>query len=379
MSASQKLSLPGLVVRLIAFAALSGLLSTVVVASLLNLDLSSSHSYHAMFTDASDLQSGDPVRIAGVQVGRVQAVQLRGANASEVTFKVDASQPVTQATHVDIEFENLFGEHSLSLAQQGIAPPLRPGTTIPESRTKPALDLSDLFNGFEPLFQALTPDDINQLTANIIGTFQGQSGSLAALVSQAGTLTNNLADHQQVIDSVVDNLTNLLQVVADHNGEVGQLIDNFDTLAADVAGERGQLSTALGNANGLVTSLANEMGNLQSPFEAVVRSLTSVTGAVDANQAQINGAINELPSTLSTVAKTVQNGAFINSYYCTLAITIPIPVPLLLNPLQTVVNKIFQTLSPAGVLPNPFPYLSGIEAPSGVEGNANAHTPNCQP
>lgn len=379
MSAGKQLSVPGLAIRLVAFAALSGLLSTIVVASLLNLDLASSHSYHALFTDASDLQSGDPVRIAGVQVGRVQSVQLHGPTESEVTFKVDADQPVTQATQVDIEFENLFGEHSLSLTQQGSGPPLRPGATIPISRTKPALDLSDLFNGFEPLFQALTPDQINQLTANIIGTFQGQSGSLAALVSQAGILTNNLADHQQLIDSVVDNMTQLLKVVSDHNNEVGQLIDNFDTLAADLAGERGQLSSALSNGNAMLSSLSQMMGNLQPPFEAVVQSLTSVSGAVDANQAQIDAAVNALPSSLSTVAKTVQNGAFINTYYCSLAITIPIPVPVLPDPLQTLGNQILALGQGPGVLPNPFPYLNGVQAPSGVEGNPNAHTPNCQP
>jgi phospholipid/cholesterol/gamma-HCH transport system substrate-binding protein len=373
VSTGKPTSMTGLIVRLVAFVAVSGLLSTVVVASLLNLDLVSSHSYHALFTDASDLQSGDPVRIAGVQVGRVQAVQLRPGNRAEVTFKVNADQPVTQATQVDVEFENLFGEHNLSLSQQGSGAPLRPGSTIPITRTKPALDLSDLFNGFEPLFQALTPNDVNQLTANIIGTFQGQSGSLAALVSQAGALTNNLADHQQVIDSVVDNLTQLLQVVADHDGEVGQLIDNFDSLAQAVSGERAQLSSALGNANNLLTSLATEMGNLQSPFEAVVQSLTSVAGAVDANQAQINAAVNVLPSTLTQAAKTVQNGAFINTYYCSLGITIPTPVPLLVDPGQTIADTV---LNATGLN---LPYLGGVRAPSGVEGDPNAHTPNCQP
>ena len=40
--------------------------------------------------------------------------------------------------------------------------------TIPMDRTEPALDLSVLFNGFKPLFQALSPADINRLSAEVI-------------------------------------------------------------------------------------------------------------------------------------------------------------------------------------------------------------------
>jgi phospholipid/cholesterol/gamma-HCH transport system substrate-binding protein len=367
-------SLTWLVVRLLAFVALSGLLSTIVVASLLNLDVTSSHPYHALFTDASDLQPGDPVRIAGVKVGRVDSVSLQNLHEAKVTFQVDDSQPVTTTTGAAIEFENLFGQHSLSLTGTGTGPLLAAGATIPLARTKPALDLTDLFNGFQPLFQALTPDDVNQLTANIIGTFQGQSGSLSALIDQAGTLTNNLADHQQVIDSVVDNLTSLLGVIADHDDEVGQLIDNFDTLSGQLAGERQLLGSALGNADGLVSSLASETGSLQPPLENAVQSLTSVTGALAADQQQVSSAITVLPSVLTQAGKVVQNGSFVSVYYCSLAISIPTPVPLLPDPLQSVFNSLFATLGAGQV-----PYLGGVVSPSGQEGNPNAHTPNCAP
>ncbi|MCU4184185.1 MCE family protein [Acidiferrimicrobium sp. IK] len=374
MTTARSLPLPGLLTRLTLFGVVSLVLSAVVVASLLNLDVSNKHTFHALFADASDLQAGDPVRIAGVKVGRVQSVTLHGVTQSEVTFAVDANQTLTGTTQADIEFENLFGQHNLTLVPGPAAAPLRAGSVIPETRTKPALDLSDLFNGFQPLFQALTPDDVNQLTANIIGTFQGQSGSLAALVNEAGTLTNNLADHQKVINAVADNLTSLLKVVADHNGQLGQLVANFDTLSGQLSGERGLLSSALTNANGAVSALSGLTGSLQAPLENAVSSLNSVSSSVIANQQQITAAINELPNVLTHAAKVVQNGAFINAYYCNLAITIPTPVPLLPDPVQSALNSVFALV---GI--KDFPYLSGIVSPSGVEGDPSAHTATCAP
>lgn len=372
MSRGRGASISGVVVKLSLFAALSILLSAVVVASLLDLDLAASHSYHAIFTDASDLQSGDPVRIAGVQVGRVQSVKVYGTDDAEVTFKVDASQHLTTTSRAEIEYENLFGQHNLTVVSGGPGPPLAPGAMIPLSRTTPALDLSDLFNGFQPLFEALTPNDINQLTANIIGTFQGQSGSLAALVNQAGKLTNNLAGRQTVIDQVVDNLTSLLHLVGDHDNELGTLIDNFDTLTGQLSGERGQLSTAIGNASNLVTSLAHFTASLQPPLQSAITSLGSVTGSLAANQGAFSDAITTLSPTFTHAAKVVQNGAFINVYYCALAITIKTPVPLL--PDQPGIDAVLNLLGLGNV-----PYLSGVVSPSGQLGDPSAHTPTCEP
>ena len=37
-----------------------------------------------------------------------------------------------------------------------------------------------LFNGFKPLFQALSPEDINKLSYEIIQVFQGEGGTSRA-------------------------------------------------------------------------------------------------------------------------------------------------------------------------------------------------------
>ena len=55
---------------------------------------------------------------------------------------------------------------------------LRPGATIPVNQTRPPLNLTVVFNGFKPLFQALSPNDINQLSFEIIQVLQGEGGTV---------------------------------------------------------------------------------------------------------------------------------------------------------------------------------------------------------
>ena len=64
--------------KLAVFVAAAVLATIIVTASLLNLSSQPQTGYSALFTNASGLQPGDFVDIAGVQVGTVTGVQLQG-------------------------------------------------------------------------------------------------------------------------------------------------------------------------------------------------------------------------------------------------------------------------------------------------------------
>ena len=46
-----------------------------------------------------------------------------------------------------------------------------------------------LFNGFKPLFQALSPADLNKLSYEIIQVFQGEGGTLEGLLAHTASVT----------------------------------------------------------------------------------------------------------------------------------------------------------------------------------------------
>ena len=54
---------------------------------------------------------------------------------------------------------------------------------IPKEQTQPALDLTALFNGFRPLLRAIKPQEVNQLTYEIIQVLQGEGGTINGLLA----------------------------------------------------------------------------------------------------------------------------------------------------------------------------------------------------
>ena len=169
--------------KLLIFIVVTTLATGVLVITIGNLTFAGTKDYKAEFVDATGVVKGDDIRIAGVKVGTVKDVEIVDRTRALVTFTVQDDTALTEATHAAIRYRNLVGQRYLSLTQEvGDAGPLPEGGTIPVEQTSPALDLTVLFNGFKPLFQALSPDDINKLSYEIVQVFQGEGGTLESLL-----------------------------------------------------------------------------------------------------------------------------------------------------------------------------------------------------
>ncbi|HLI53970.1 MAG TPA: MlaD family protein, partial [Acidimicrobiales bacterium] len=158
------------VIKLAVFVVVAVLITVSVVATLLDLKLAQpQNSYRAVFANATGLEAGDVVRVAGVEVGKVNSVDLDPANQAVVGFSVAASQHLTTHSVASIQFQNLLGQRYLQISpgSPGGAP-LRNGATLPLANTRPGLDLTTVFTGFQPLLAALAPAQVNELTGSII-------------------------------------------------------------------------------------------------------------------------------------------------------------------------------------------------------------------
>ncbi len=115
-----------------------------------------------------------------------------------VTFDVDSDSALNQGTNATIRYRNLVGQRYIALtpghrARQRASP----AATHPARAHAPALDLTVLFNGFKPLFAALSPDDVNKLSYEIIQVFQGEGGTVESLLQSTASVTNALRRPRQ--------------------------------------------------------------------------------------------------------------------------------------------------------------------------------------
>ncbi len=95
----------------------------------------------ARFASVGDLKAGASVKMAGVKVGVVEAIELRDY-AAEAQLAVDRSIPLPTDTIASIRTEGLLGESYVLLRPGGSESNLAEGDRI--GQTEPAVDLIDL-------------------------------------------------------------------------------------------------------------------------------------------------------------------------------------------------------------------------------------------
>ena len=172
--------------KLISFAVVTLLATGLLAATIANIGGVGGTQYKARFTDVTGLNVGDDVRVAGVKVGQVSAIDLVDRRLAEVSISVSTPQPLPATSTALVRYRNIVGQRYIALDRGAGSPTaaMQPGETIPLERTKPALDLTVLFNGFKPLFQALKPEDVNQLSFEIVKVFQGEGGTVESLLAR---------------------------------------------------------------------------------------------------------------------------------------------------------------------------------------------------
>ncbi|MEU0796636.1 MlaD family protein, partial [Amycolatopsis sp. NPDC005961] len=163
-------------IKSLIFIVITVLATTLLAVSITNSGVGATQRYTAKFLDATSLNAGDDVRISGVRVGQVESLEISDRNRALVGFSLDQGRRLPADVHAVIKYRNMVGQRYIALERgnTGTRDQLPEGGEIPLDRTTPALDLTDLFNGFKPLFQALSPNDVNELSGEIVQVLQGE-------------------------------------------------------------------------------------------------------------------------------------------------------------------------------------------------------------
>jgi phospholipid/cholesterol/gamma-HCH transport system substrate-binding protein len=307
----------GDLVKLLVFLIVTTVATGLLVVTIGNISFEGTRKYQAQFADATGVVKGDDIRIAGVKVGTVRDVEVVDRTLAMVTFTVEKSTQLNASTHAAIRYRNLVGQRYISLTQDaGETDVLEDGDTIPVDRTSPALDLTVLFNGFKPLFEALSPDDINKLSYEIVQVFQGEGGTLESLLGHTASITQTLADRDAVIGDLIDNLDFVLDHVADRDQQLSALITNFRDLVTGLKDDREAILSSLDGISELSVETAGLVEEIRAPFVEDIKQLRRFAANTDRNKAELDRALQVLPIKLSKIGRTAIYGSWFNFYLC---------------------------------------------------------------
>jgi phospholipid/cholesterol/gamma-HCH transport system substrate-binding protein len=305
----------------VVFIVVCSFLSFVLFAVFGELRFSRATAYSAVFSTVSGLQEGQFVRIAGVEVGKVDSLDVQPDNTVRVGFSIDPSVVLTEGTRAVIHYDDLLGGRYMALEQGvGSVKRYRPGDTIPLANTSPALDLDALIGGFRPLFRALDPDQTNQLTTQLIEAFEGQGNTIGSFLTQAAALTNTLADRDKLIGQVIVNLNTVLGSLGDQNTQFAKAIDSLSTLVATLSDRKTAIADAVGNVNAATGSVSDLLFQARQPITKLVTETDRAAGIVVADHDYLDDLLATLPEAYQVLGRQGLYGDFFSFYLCAMVL-----------------------------------------------------------
>ena len=279
--------------------------------------------YTAVFDDVSSLKNGDSVRVAGVRVGTVNAVDLQPDNTVRVGFAPDRDIVLTAGTKAAVRYLNLVGDRYLELLDSpGSATIQPPGSVIPADRTEPALDLDLLLGGLKPVVQGLNPQAVNALTTSLIQILQGQEGNVESLFAKTSAFSNALADNSQTVQQLIDNLNTVLATISSDGDKFSGAVDRLERLITGLAADRDPIGTAITALDNGSASLTDLLTEARAPLAGTVDELARLAPILDADKETLDLALQKAPKNYRKLVRLGSYGSWINQYMCGMSVRV---------------------------------------------------------
>ncbi|EFG76931.1 virulence factor Mce family protein [Mycobacterium parascrofulaceum ATCC BAA-614] len=315
------MKITGTIVRLSIFSLVLLVFTVMIIVVFGQMRFDSTNSYAAEFTNVSGLRAGQFVRASGVEIGKVDKVELAdGGKRARVKFNVDRSVPLYQSTTAQIRYLDLIGNRYLELKRgegEGADRVLPPGGFIPASRTSPALDLDALIGGFKPLFRALDPQKVNTIATALITVFQGQGGTINDILDQTAQLTTQLGERDQAIGEVIKNLNIVLDTTVRHRQQFDQTVNNLEVLITGLKDHGDQLAGGTAHISNAAGTVADLLAEDRGLLHKTLNYLDAIQQPLIDQRDGLNDYFKKVPTALNMIGRAIGSyGDFVNYYAC---------------------------------------------------------------
>ena len=312
------MKITGTAIKLGAFALVLLMFTALIIVVFGQVRFDRTTGYTAIFSNASGLRSGQFVRASGVEVGKVKDVTLlEGGSKVKVDFAVDRSLELFDETTASIRYLNLIGDRYLELSRGDSNTRMPAGGTIPVERTQPALDLDALIGGFRPVFQSLEPEKVNTIAQSIITVFQGQGGTINDILDQTASLTAALADRDQAIGEVINNLNTVLDTTVRHQQQFDDTVKNFEVLITGLKNRADPLATSVAEISDAAGTIGDLLADNRPLLQSTVSKLEVFQQPLVDQRDELNQLLEKLPDALAIIGRSGGvYGDFFNFFAC---------------------------------------------------------------
>lgn len=224
-------------------------------------------TYEAVLADAGGLLVDSEVEISGVEVGKVESIDVERDKAV-VEFSVDEHVEVGDETVVRVRWKNALGSRLLELDTAGDTP-VEPGHRFEVEQTRPPADLDTLLARANPMLQAIDVELSNQLMRELGDALEGREVDVQQLIRDASEVLDVVATRDEAVATALRDGAAVADAYAQRRETLERLLDD----AADLGEGLSQRTDVLLDAVSALADAQRELEALVDDNDETIRDL----------------------------------------------------------------------------------------------------------
>lgn len=270
---------------------LQGIVGLAIVAALVFVAIGFyTHSFSRTVTvqfvtpqSAELLAPGSPVRLRGVEVGRVDTLRATGSDAHlTLALYPDKAQLIPADVHARITSSTIAGAPHVELVESRPPTATGPITPIAAGVTIPALDgppgINELFDDTFSLLQDVRVDELNTTLSTLAAALDGRGEELGQTLSSLSSYVRDLNEHGPTLARDIDLAASVLPRYAELSDELLEILSHSTVTAETLVVRSGDLHDLLNAAGELSEAGIPLIEALEEPLASALRLLDPVTG-----------------------------------------------------------------------------------------------------
>ena len=275
-----------------------------------HLPLVNDHSgYGADFADSAGLAQGDPVSIAGVDVGTITGLGLSGPRVL-VSFTVRDGVHLGDRTTAAAKVLTPLGQEYLDVHPAGSGE-MPTGAVIPESRTTETQTIISTFRSTATVAQGIDVPQLEKAIATVDQDLEAvPPGATASLLKGLAQLSDVVSSRSSELAQLVQNVSQLTATLAQHRTEIFSLVGQGDEVLQVLDQRHAEIATLLSSASTLTSQLRALLGAHQAQVTPLLADLQTVSAVLAKDSGDLATAIPLLASANRYLANVTGSGAF---------------------------------------------------------------------
>jgi phospholipid/cholesterol/gamma-HCH transport system substrate-binding protein len=247
----------------------------------------------AYFEDAAGIKAGDDVKVAGLEAGKVGAIEIRDGVVA-VELKVNKGIELSSDSTAEITIETLLGRKSVTLFDGSGDALLADGDEIPVEDTVTPISLIDLADQSVRLLEESDADSLETFMSEVSKITNGKREQITTLINGLGDTLAAVDERRAELGSLIDSLRVVGTTLAERDDTIVSVIDNFDVVLGNLAERTNELVTLLENTDTASHQVASLVNRNRGRLDSAIERLSTALRVLDAHQVDLAGTVSYL-------------------------------------------------------------------------------------